>query len=200
MPSGDEIIQTALRVLNEALAADPLAINELIQHRVVVTSADLIGHPTIQSGEIEGKVRTSALGLINGILGEHGYIGLWRGGRADGDILSFVRCFPTAGTTRTRRGLRLLNRSSVSCLGARTRTFLTVLSAMAHFAGSTWRVTSLRSRRKGDPGKRLMNEFPGGVMAEIRTAAFWDRIHDVIVHAAIAGALVDHGDRQFPTA
>ena len=50
MPSGDEIIETALRVLNEALAADPVAINELIQHRVVVTSPALIDHPTIQSG------------------------------------------------------------------------------------------------------------------------------------------------------
>ena len=94
MPSGDEIIHTALRVLNEALAADPVAINELIQHRVTVTSLALIDHPTIQSGRVEGESRTSALGLINGILGEHGFIGLWRGGRIDGGIVSFVRVSP----------------------------------------------------------------------------------------------------------
>ena len=94
MPSGDEIIETALRVLNEALAADPVAINELIQHRVVVTSPALIDHPTVQSGEINGEILTGPLGLINGILGEHGFIGLWRGGRTDGDIVSFVRVSP----------------------------------------------------------------------------------------------------------
>lgn len=67
----------ALVVLNEALALDPDAVNELLAARPNCTTA-LAAHPTIQCcrpafGEAYNTV--SMLGLINGLLGvdDHGW-------------------------------------------------------------------------------------------------------------------------------
>lgn len=67
MASADD----AIRVLNEALQADPEAVNRIFQH--VRHNGALNDHPTIQVGskDPEGKDQPhlSALGLINGIFG-----------------------------------------------------------------------------------------------------------------------------------
>lgn len=73
-------IRDAVRVLNEALAADPEAVNRLFNHRVRVNGA-LTLHPTIQVVSLsvkdarpedtgEARVNTlGVLGLINGLFG-----------------------------------------------------------------------------------------------------------------------------------
>lgn len=60
---------TILQTLNEAVAADPVAIKALIEHRVP-TNETLANHPTIQVREIlnEGRYEVGALGLINGLV------------------------------------------------------------------------------------------------------------------------------------
>ena len=77
-----DAIQNAVRVLNEALEADPDAINELILLQVHVNEK-LAQHPSIQvfsPGEENGEriYRLRPLGLINGLFGvnefECGYI------------------------------------------------------------------------------------------------------------------------------
>lgn len=68
MPNLDAIRQ-AVRVLNEALAADPDAIEELFGHRVQVNEV-LADHPTIQvTGSIGEPPTMNVLGLINGLFG-----------------------------------------------------------------------------------------------------------------------------------
>lgn len=65
--------ENAVKLLNEALEADPVAIGQLIDMRVVCKQK-LMDHPTIQ---IDGN-RVGILGIINGIFGIH------RGGPLDG--------------------------------------------------------------------------------------------------------------------
>ena len=55
-------------MLNQALEADPDAINELMNKSVEVNKA-LADHPTIQVGKWGGKLRLRPLGLINGLFG-----------------------------------------------------------------------------------------------------------------------------------
>ena len=68
-----EAIGNAIRVLNEALEADPEAINRMMRLEVPVNEK-LAGHATIQVGTSEldpphpGKV-VRPLGLINGLYG-----------------------------------------------------------------------------------------------------------------------------------
>ena len=71
-------IDLAIEVLNEALAADPKAMQELFLKRVKVNTAELWDHPTIQVGtlpsidpeaEDDGSIWLRPLGLINGLFG-----------------------------------------------------------------------------------------------------------------------------------
>ena len=56
-------------VLNEANDLDPVAIGQLVSHRVKCNDA-LADHPTIQVGKIDGPdVVVGLLGLINGLVG-----------------------------------------------------------------------------------------------------------------------------------
>lgn len=61
----------AIRILNEALQADPDAVNRIFQH--VRHNGALNEHPTIQVGMMDAEGNSqphlSALGLINGIFG-----------------------------------------------------------------------------------------------------------------------------------
>lgn len=70
----DQILESVLGALNDALARDPEAVNALMQHSVRCNAA-LGDHPTVQcltwsnmvAGE-EEKLSVRALGLINGIV------------------------------------------------------------------------------------------------------------------------------------
>lgn len=64
------MIDQAIDVLNEALAVDPIAVNQLMSYRVPCTD-ELAAHPSIQVNN-EG---VSPLGLINGLFGvdDRGY-------------------------------------------------------------------------------------------------------------------------------
>jgi hypothetical protein len=69
-------VEQAVRILNEALVADPEAVNNLFQHRVPC-NGELAAHKTIQvagDGDTVGRGGTdvSALGIINGIFGVDG--------------------------------------------------------------------------------------------------------------------------------
>ena len=73
-----EVLDHVIQVLNEALAADPVAINALM-HLEVPCNVTLSKHPTIQIGHslINKDDKTGwvmrPLGLINGLLGvKHG--------------------------------------------------------------------------------------------------------------------------------
>jgi hypothetical protein len=96
MTSPSATVQDAIRVLNEALAAEPAAVRKIFACRPD-TSGGLNEHPTIQVGPT-GAI--SALGLINGIFGvdsdDCGYIAAEYDVDADGitDLLRFVE--PTA--------------------------------------------------------------------------------------------------------
>ena len=62
-------VTQAIKVLNEALEADPEAIKQLLFHRVS-TNVGMAEHPTIQvHGPPEGGYTLGILGLINGLLG-----------------------------------------------------------------------------------------------------------------------------------
>ena len=70
--------EQALKTLNEALKADPVAINELFKHRAQCNE-ELANHPTIQVRDYPDGEPTSIgmLGLINGIFGiahDYGFI------------------------------------------------------------------------------------------------------------------------------
>lgn len=92
----------AVAVLNEALEADPLAVNALFRMRVEVNH-DLLEHRTIQCRD--GSV--SVLGLINGILGvQHDGYGYVASQHEDdhGDILRFsVRQSAVEHKRKTKR-------------------------------------------------------------------------------------------------
>ena len=66
----EDPIDRAVRVLNEALEADPKAINRLMDAQVPVNDA-LAAHPSIQVGERPNAhgLRMRPLGLINGLFG-----------------------------------------------------------------------------------------------------------------------------------
>ena len=65
-----EFADQAIRVLNEALELDPIAINQIFGAYVYVNEA-LADHPTIQVGRLNDGKQNSLrfLGLINGICG-----------------------------------------------------------------------------------------------------------------------------------
>lgn len=64
-----EAIEDAVRVLNEALEADPVAINALFNCSVTCNSK-LANHPTIQVGKEGDSVwYVRLLGIINGLFG-----------------------------------------------------------------------------------------------------------------------------------
>lgn len=61
-------IQLALKVLNEALAADPAAIQALVNYRVSC-NAGLVDHATIQvKMEIDAFPYVGLLGILNGVI------------------------------------------------------------------------------------------------------------------------------------
>jgi hypothetical protein len=62
----EEFIENALRVLNDALSAEPETMQLVFKRHPMRDSTLLAEHPTIQIGKA-GTL--SALGLINGILG-----------------------------------------------------------------------------------------------------------------------------------
>lgn len=92
-------VDEAIRVLNEALEADPKAVARLLEASVVVND-DLAAHPTIQCGVDDGVVRLRPLGLINGLFGIHengwGYIAAVAERKLDGSTgrLRFQRYRP----------------------------------------------------------------------------------------------------------
>lgn len=55
-----------VEVMNEALAADPDAIEQLINHRVVCNEA-LANHPTIQCLKDGDQYRVGLLGILNAL-------------------------------------------------------------------------------------------------------------------------------------
>ena len=75
-------VQAAIDVLNEALEADPVAIQNLMACRVLVNTDKLTDHPTIQVGSDDrdgsDEMWLRPLGLINGLFGvdsdDWGYI------------------------------------------------------------------------------------------------------------------------------
>lgn len=64
------MVDQAIKILNEALAADPVAVNQLMSYRVSCTD-ELAAHPSIQ---VNGE-GVAPLGLINGLFGvdDRGY-------------------------------------------------------------------------------------------------------------------------------
>lgn len=62
-----EASRRAVRVLNEALAADP-SVAKLFKQRVCINQA-LADHPTIQVSSEGGVTTVGVLGLINGLFG-----------------------------------------------------------------------------------------------------------------------------------
>ena len=91
----DEAIENAIRVLNEALAADPVAVKQLMSLGVEVNTEALRDHPTIQVGSSVpgGPVVLRPLGLVNGLLGARddgwGFVAAVTDDA--GDILGFFR-------------------------------------------------------------------------------------------------------------
>ena len=70
--NGQHIADQTLKVLQEAFEADPVAVENIIGHRVQVTNADAFyEHPTIvvQPSKDPAVPELGPLGLINGILG-----------------------------------------------------------------------------------------------------------------------------------
>lgn len=95
-----QAINDAVRVLNEALQADPECVNQLMKLEVPV-NGELARHPTIQVGtslvdpERAGYV-VRPLGLINGLFGtfgedEWGYIAMHQ--KPDGSIDKFSTAY-----------------------------------------------------------------------------------------------------------
>ena len=90
----EQAVDQAIRVLNEALEADPQAINQLFDTFVVVNGA-LVDHPSIQVGAVPESPHfwLSPLGLINGLFGaDHSSWGFIAANVDEsGNILSFGR-------------------------------------------------------------------------------------------------------------
>lgn len=68
MKYNQESAQQAVDVLNQALAADPKAIQLLFDHRVSVSDA-VAEHESIMVRTQHGKHSLGILGLLNGIMG-----------------------------------------------------------------------------------------------------------------------------------
>ena len=91
-----DAVDLALQVLNEALDADPEAINLLFAHEVPIND-DLVPHWSIQVGESlqspDSGYVLRVMGLINGLFGvasdDYGYIGM--DVADDGRINRFIR-------------------------------------------------------------------------------------------------------------
>ena len=101
------ICQSAVETLNEALIADPVAVNQFFALQVVVNTDELRDHPTIQVGSREGLAESigaplepedsdtvagktvvmRAMGLINGLFGLDG--------RGQGFLGVFTKSNPT---------------------------------------------------------------------------------------------------------
>ena len=65
-------VEQAVEVLNRAQKADPVAMHNLVSHRVICTR-ELTGDPTIQTGALGiGIHEVGMLGIINGIFGVDG--------------------------------------------------------------------------------------------------------------------------------
>ena len=61
-------VENVIEVLNEALIADPKAMNQLILGCKTECNKKLADHPTIQVG-YNGKFQFGTLGLLNGLFG-----------------------------------------------------------------------------------------------------------------------------------
>ena len=61
-------VENVIEVLNEALIADPKAMNELILNCKAKCNEKLADHPTIQIG-FNGHFLVGTLGLLNGLFG-----------------------------------------------------------------------------------------------------------------------------------
>ena len=73
MREGEHPVDKAIRVLNEALQADPVGINVLMSMEVEINDA-LRDHPTIQVGQsiidpVDGVCVLRPIGLINALFG-----------------------------------------------------------------------------------------------------------------------------------
>lgn len=125
-----EVLQEAVRVLNEALRLDPTAINALFLHRVAV-NVPLAEHSTIQVRRSSPPPADTlgVLGLLNGIFGaDVDGIGYLCSLVEDERIIRF----------ELRGGAKLESTQRIErgCLGAADRTLLEVLRkhAGAHCA------------------------------------------------------------------
>lgn len=100
-----EAVDHAIRVLNEALEADPLAVRRMMECSVIVNRT-LAEHPTIQVGltvpESEEYFSMRPLGLINGLFGADedswGFIAMELD--AEGGIVRFLRTPPRQKETK----------------------------------------------------------------------------------------------------
>lgn len=95
--SSSYAIDAAIKVLNEALEADPEAVNALFAHRVKVNQA-LADHPTIQVWQ---DYSLRVMGLINGLFGcdeqNVGFIAMTV--EKDGSIVRFHHTSPQTPET-----------------------------------------------------------------------------------------------------
>lgn len=64
-------ISDVVDTLNELLAADPAAAQELIGTRISVNSAELLDHPSIIFRRGDDRYTMGLIGLINGFFGLH---------------------------------------------------------------------------------------------------------------------------------
>lgn len=67
MNKQEEIIETVIRVLSEALAADSHALNDLLSNRVTC-NMNMANHPHIVTSKVGITPSLSTFGLINGII------------------------------------------------------------------------------------------------------------------------------------
>lgn len=63
-------LDQAISILNELVAADPIAMRNLIENRVPCNEG-LAEHPTAQVGFHDNEYRIGLLGVLNGIFGIH---------------------------------------------------------------------------------------------------------------------------------
>lgn len=94
-------VDDAIRVLNEAVAADQDAISHLVNDRVAC-GQELADHPTIQVA-VHGPADHSVglLGILNGIFGADadGWGFITAGSEDDGTVIQFMRTPPRKAKT-----------------------------------------------------------------------------------------------------
>lgn len=90
-------VEQAIELLNSALEADPIAIQNLMNSRVTCND-DLANHPTIQVGSDgvgeDSPFRVGLLGIVNGLFGtwnSNGYGAIHAECMSDGTIVTFAR-------------------------------------------------------------------------------------------------------------